>query len=86
MGIEVRFYAHLRDAVGQKTVSREYEGPVTVGDVLADLAAEFPDLSGAVFADDGETLEDGDTLAITPQVVGGRPPVRAREFHDRPRI
>jgi len=30
--------------------------------------------------------EDGDTLAITPQVVGGRPPVRAREFHDRPRI
>lgn len=102
MDIEVRFYAHLRDAVGRKTVTREYEGPVTVGDVLADLASEYPDLSGAVFDDDGEirrtlvvrknrttvtepgaAVEDGDTLAVTPQVVGGGgSPPRPRNAQD----
>jgi molybdopterin synthase sulfur carrier subunit len=50
MEIEMRFFANFRDAVGQKTVTREFDG-ATVGDLLQDLAAEYPEMD--LFEDDG---------------------------------
>lgn len=38
--LELRFFANFREAVGQKTVEREYPDGTTVGDVLADLTDE----------------------------------------------
>lgn len=50
----MRFFANFRDAVGQKTVTWEFEG-ATVGDLLHDLAAEYPEID--LFEDD-DSLRD----------------------------
>ncbi len=55
----MRFFANYRDAVGQKTVVREYEGVTTVGDVLERLDDEYEGLE--LFADDG-SLRDYVTI------------------------
>ncbi|MFP4591092.1 MAG: ubiquitin-like small modifier protein 1 [Halobacteriales archaeon] len=56
MTLELRFFANFREAVGQKVLERSYDGPsVPIGDVLADLEAEYPDLD--FFDDDGELRE-----------------------------
>ena len=41
MELELRFFANFREAVGQKTLEREYPDGAVVGDVLGDLAEEF---------------------------------------------
>ncbi|WP_137284750.1 ubiquitin-like small modifier protein 1 [Halorussus salinisoli] len=41
MALELRFFANFREAVGQKTLEREYPDDTTVGDVLHDLADEY---------------------------------------------
>lgn len=56
MNLELKFFATFREAVGQKTVEREYDDGATVRDVLDALQAEFPDLEGE-FYDDGEIRE-----------------------------
>ena len=58
MNLELRFFATFREAVGQKTIEREYDDGATVGDVLAELEAEFDGL-------EGQLLDDG---AIRPQL------------------
>ncbi|QCJ46037.1 MULTISPECIES: ubiquitin-like small modifier protein 1 [Haloprofundus] len=58
MQLELRFFATFREAVGQKTIEREYDGDRTVGDVLSALEAEFGGL-------EGQLLEDGD---LRPQI------------------
>ena len=58
MNLELRFFATFREAVGQKTIEREYDDGATVGDVLAELEVEFDGL-------EGQLLEDG---AIRPQL------------------
>ena len=58
MELELRFFATFRDAVGQKTVFREFEEGTTVGDVLAELEADYEGLAG-------ELVEDGE---IRPQL------------------
>ncbi len=55
----MRFFANYRDAVGQKTVVREYEGVTTVGDVLDRLDDEYEDLE--LFDEDG-SLRDYVTI------------------------
>lgn len=55
----MRFFANYRDAVGQKTVVREYEGVTTVGDVLERLDDEYEGLE--LFAEDG-SLRDYVTI------------------------
>ena len=58
MELELRFFATYREAVGQKTIAREYEGAsVTVGEVLRGLEAEFEDLEGQILDDAGEILD-----------------------------
>jgi molybdopterin synthase sulfur carrier subunit len=54
MQIELRFFANFREAVGSKTVRREYDDGVTVGDVLRAIESEWPDLEGDILDDGGE--------------------------------
>ena len=42
MEIELRFFANFREAVGQKTIHREFEDDFRVGDILRALPEEFP--------------------------------------------
>ena len=51
--IALRLFANFREAVGQKSVEREFEDG-TVGDVLRAIEAEWPDLEGDILDDDGE--------------------------------
>ncbi|MFB6117156.1 ubiquitin-like small modifier protein 1 [Halosegnis sp.] len=55
--IQLRFFATYRAAVGQKTVERDYDA-TTVGEVLAAVEDEWPELAGDI-------LEDGE---IRPQL------------------
>ena len=57
MPIELRFFATFREAVGTKTITREYDA-TTVGDALVALESEFDGLTGQI-------LDDG---AVQPQV------------------
>jgi molybdopterin synthase sulfur carrier subunit len=54
MEIELRFFANFREAVGQKTVQREYDDALQAGDVLRQLPEEFP---GMDLFEDGELRE-----------------------------
>lgn len=56
MRLELRFFATFREAVGQKTIHREFADGSSVGEVLATLEGEFADLEGQLLAD-GEIAE-----------------------------
>jgi molybdopterin converting factor small subunit len=49
--VEIRFYAHLRDVVGTKTLVRAVPEDATVGDVIDGLVADYPDLESHLFED-----------------------------------
>lgn len=51
MELTLRFFANFREAVGSKTIDREYEDDATVGEVLASLETEFDGLEGMLLAD-----------------------------------
>lgn len=53
MRVELRFFANFREAVGQKTVEREYQDG-SVGDVLRAIESEWPELEGLILDDSGE--------------------------------
>ena len=59
MELELRFFATFREAVGRKTVERSFQEGATVGDVLAAVEAEYPELVGEILDEDG---------AIRPQL------------------
>ena len=52
--LELRFFATFRAAVGQKVLMREFDAGSTVGDVLAGIESEFPELAGDILDEDGE--------------------------------
>lgn len=54
MNLELRFFATFREAVGEKTRHREYPNGTTVGEVLADLEADYPGLEGNLLDGEGE--------------------------------
>jgi molybdopterin synthase sulfur carrier subunit len=54
MDLTLRFFATFREAVGQKTLEREYPEGTTVGDVLKPLAEEY---GMDLFEGDGELRE-----------------------------
>lgn len=58
MNLELRLFATFREAVGQKTIYREYPEDATVKEVLEGLESEFEGLEGRFF-------ENGD---IRPQI------------------
>lgn len=53
MEVELRFFATVREAVGERTTTREFDAGTTVRDVLATLEAEHPDLDGTLLDADG---------------------------------
>lgn len=53
MRVELRFFATFREAVGQKTIDREFDADATVGDVLESIEAEYPELAGDILDDAG---------------------------------
>jgi sulfur-carrier protein len=50
MKLILRFFANFREAVGQKTLEREYPDDATVGEVLESLTEEY----GLDLFEDGE--------------------------------
>lgn len=50
--LEIRFFANFRAAVGRKELRRTFEPGTTVGEVLAAIESEYPELAGDVL--DGE--------------------------------
>ncbi|MDG5778060.1 ubiquitin-like small modifier protein 1 [Haloarculaceae archaeon H-GB2-1] len=54
MELELKFFATFREAVGQKTIGREFDDGATVGEVLAALESEYDGLEGNLLADDGD--------------------------------
>lgn len=54
MQIEHRFFASFRQAVGSKTIEREYDDGATVGEILSNLEAAYDELSGDLLDGDGE--------------------------------
>lgn len=65
MNVELRFFATIREAVGERTVTREYPPGTTVYDVLASLEAEYPGLDGTV-------LDGHDIAASVTVLCNGR--------------
>lgn len=53
MRLELRFFATFREAVGTKTIEREYEDGALVGDVLGALEDEFEGLEGQILQNGG---------------------------------
>lgn len=69
MQIELRFFANFRSAVGQKTVEREYPDGATVGEVLAAIEDEWPEMAGDILDDDGSILPQLSVLKNGREVV-----------------
>jgi sulfur-carrier protein len=74
---KVMFFAHLRDAVGEESVSLDLTGK-TVAEVKAILSEQYgvnlDSVMAAVneeFAGDEDVLSDGDVVAFIPPVSGG---------------
>ncbi|MFC6824129.1 ubiquitin-like small modifier protein 1 [Halopelagius fulvigenes] len=65
MDVQLRFFATFREAVGSKTIEREYAEDATVGDVLRALEEEFDGLSG-------QLLEDGRVRSQVNVLRNGR--------------
>ncbi|MDG5761669.1 MoaD family protein [Natronococcus sp. A-GB1] len=53
MNIELRFFATVREAVGERAITRKFEADTTVRDVLSVLEGEYSALDGMLL-DDGE--------------------------------
>ncbi|MFC7202621.1 ubiquitin-like small modifier protein 1 [Haloferax namakaokahaiae] len=65
MELELRFFATFREAVGQKTLTRDVDAGATIGDVLHSLEAEYGGLSGQI-------LENGDLRPHVNVLKNGR--------------
>lgn len=65
MNLTLRFFATFRDAVGEKTVQREFEEETTVGEVFRSLEAEYGDL-------EGQLLKDGEIRGNVRALRNGR--------------
>lgn len=68
MEVECNLFGPLREAVGQKSVTRSLEEGATVGDLLAGLADEYPALSGQLL--DGGEVADGLNVTLNGTDVG----------------
>jgi molybdopterin synthase sulfur carrier subunit len=55
MNVELRFFANFREAVGQKELGWEVDDGATVGSVLREVEAAYPEVD--IFDEDGEIRE-----------------------------
>lgn len=74
---KVMFFAHLRDVVGEESVSLDLTGK-TIADAKVILSEQYgvnlDTVMAAVneeFAGDEDVLSDGDVVAFIPPVSGG---------------
>ncbi|MBY6054265.1 molybdopterin converting factor subunit 1 [Cytobacillus firmus] len=74
---KIMFFAHLRDRVGEESVTRDVSGK-TIAELKQLLEEEFglklDSVMAAVneeFASDDEVVQNGDTVAFIPPVSGG---------------
>lgn len=74
---KVMFFAHLRDAVGEESVSLDFTGK-TIAEAKVILSEQYgvnlDTVMAAVneeFASDEDVLSDGDVVAFIPPVSGG---------------
>lgn len=92
--VRVRLFASLREAVGAGELALDVPDGATVGDVVARLSEDHPEVArhpnlvlarnqAVVEAD--EPLEDGDEVAVFPPVSGGADDADRQEG-DRPTI
>ena len=81
MQVQVRLFAAARDIVGQAEVSLELKEGSTVGDLMEDFFARYPELKAIAgslllavnreFAERTAKLEEGDEVGLIPPVSGG---------------
>jgi len=79
--VTIKLFARLREIASAGRLERELADGATVGEMLADLRAEFPRLADVTartiisvnqeFATPDRPLHDGDEVAIFPPVSGG---------------
>lgn len=77
--LELRFFATFREAVGQKEITREFDGDgagddgdddgVDVGSVLVALESEYPELAGELLGEDGDIRPQLSVLKNGREVV-----------------
>ncbi len=81
MLVQVRLFAAARDIVGQAEVSLELKEGSTVGDLMEDFFARYPELKAIAgslllsvnreFAERTAKLHEGDEVGLIPPVSGG---------------
>jgi molybdopterin converting factor subunit 1 len=82
MRVRVLYFAAVREITGREEESLDLPGSVrSVGDLGPFLAARYTPLEGRllglrfarneVFATEGDTMADGDVIAVIPPVAGG---------------
>lgn len=80
--VQLRFFASLRQVVGEASQERELASGATVADLMAGLIREYPRLSAAAgavyvainraYSGQDTVLRDGDEVALFPPVSGGQ--------------
>jgi molybdopterin synthase sulfur carrier subunit len=73
MRVEFEFYATLRDAVGEKTVTRELDAGTAIETALRAVADEYQRLESLVFRANG-TVRPNVTVAVNEQPVNDGDP------------
>lgn len=81
--LDLRFFATFRAAVGQKNLQRTFESGTTVGDVLATIESEYPELAGDLLDEEGEIKPQLSVLKNGREVVHMDGPATALEDGDR---
>jgi molybdopterin synthase sulfur carrier subunit len=67
--LELRFFATFREAVGWKTLEREFPADADVGDVLAAIEDEYPALVGEILDEQGDIRPQLSVLRNGREVV-----------------
>jgi len=82
MDLQLRFFATFREAVGQKTLEREFESGSTVGEVLLALESEYDGLEGQLLDDQGELQSNLNILKNGREVLHMKGPQTPMEDGD----
>ena len=79
--VQGRFFALYRERIGQRTLDFELEDDATVGELVAVVTGQYPNLSpnppsmvvavNREYVNHSHPLKDGDEVAFIPPVSGG---------------